>query len=211
MSNFRQKVEIMGQEDISTTDYETKFKGWVYNAVGDFLAAVATENSSLHAGLMVDSNDAGYQDLVDTLPPGAARRATILANGSLRMKNDSNVKGICTNAAYKNKTDCEANSETWSINDKFFVIKDGVFYEFVNRAQVNLFYHQIIKKVSLEHLSDVQALDPNSKRAALITKMQTDYDHDKTVFASDANAAYTSNLLNDPIRLEDAYQKRKVV
>ena len=211
MSNFKQKVEIMGQESMSATDYETKFKGWVYNAVGDFLSSIATQNSSLHAGLMTGPNDPGYQDLVDTLPPGATRRATILANGSMRMKNDANGIGVCSNAAYKSKVDCEANSETWTLNDKFYVIKDGTFYEFANRAQVNLFYHLIIKQVSIEHLTDVQAVDPNSKRAALISKMQTDKDHDTGVFASDATAAYTSNLLNDPIRLEDAYQKRKII
>ena len=201
----------MGGEDITSTDYDTKFKGWAYDAVGEFLSAVATENATLHTGLITGPNDAGYQDLVDTLPPGNARRAGILANGSVYIKNDSNKRGTCDNAAYNNKVDCEANGGTWTTPHKYFVVKDGIFYQFINRAQVNLFYHEVVKGVTLKNLNDLQTNSPNSKRGAVITKLQTDYDHDKSVFASDANATYTATQLNDPIRLEDAYQKKKVI
>jgi len=211
MANFKDRVETMGSETMSTTDYKTNFRSWAYDSVGEFLAEIASENSTLHSGLMVGSGDAGYQDLVDTLPPGNQRRSGILNTGSVYIREDDNSKGVCSNTSYGNKADCEANSETWSTNAKHYIVKDGVFYVFTNLAQNNLAYHSIIKKTSLKWLNAVQTSDPNGKRGALITKMQTDYDHDKSVFASDANAAYTSNQLNDPIRLEDAYQKKKIV
>ena len=211
MSTFRQKLETMSGEGVSTSDHENEYKTWIKDSVDEFLADVATQNSSLHGGLIVNSGDAEYASLVDLLPGDNARKASILKSGSLYIKNDHNGRGVCDQAGYKTKTNCEANGGTWDANRKFFVVNDGVIYKFVNVKQLNLFYHNVVKGASLKHLNHVQTSDPTSKRAAKITKMTTDKTADISVFAGDANANYTSNLLADPIRLEDAYQKKKVV
>tara|TARA_B100000131_G_scaffold280366_1_gene286210 strand:+ start:816 stop:1451 length:636 start_codon:yes stop_codon:yes gene_type:complete len=209
--SFRQKVEIMSNESISTADHSANYKTWVKDAADEFFAALASENSSMHSGLIVSPGDAEYNDLVDQLPPDPNRRAAILSNGSLYWRNDTNGRGVCSVAGYKTKTTCEANSGTWNVNKSYFCVNDGIFYKFVNVKQLNLAYHMFISRVSLKHLTLVQASDPDSKRAAKITKMTSDIDADTALCANDAAAGYTSNNMANPIRLEDAYQKVKVL
>ena len=141
MSTFRQKIEQMSEEAITTSDYESNYKTWVKDSTDDFFSQVGTENSSLLSGLIVGPGHADYASIINELPADPQRQASILSPGSLYWRNDTNKRGICSVAGYKSKVDCEANSGTWSADRWFFCVNDGVIYNFVNVAQLNLAYH----------------------------------------------------------------------
>ena len=228
---FTQNLQAVAKEDITAEEKKTYLNSWVKDAVDEFFAAVAQNDSVMHANLICAQGHADYNDIMDSLPSN--RVNSILAAGSLYIRNETNV-GSCNDPQWRNKVDCEAEgtctdtqynndeaactgasetwtsaNNTWDISGKYYIIRGGVIYTFGTKIeQLNLAMHQIVKRTAIKALEHHQSLSPTGKRGDQIVKLTTESDGDTGIFSADANATYVAGDLNDPINLNTQYQPR---
>jgi len=162
-------IESRAKEIINSSKYnDGSFSTWSLDAAVGLMSDIATENQQFHDNLIVGSSDSGYTDIENEVPAG--HRISAFGANSLYIR-QSSLKGAPASRL-------------------FFALIQGTAYKFVNKEQSVAWYNLFITYITISHLQDLQATNPNTTRASLISQRQTQVAADIVVFCADATASY---------------------
>ena len=162
-------ISAQAKEGIASSKFtDGSFGQWALDAAEDLMDDIATENQQFHDNLIVSNGDAYYSTIQNSIPAG-----------QLTMAFDAN-------SIYIRQSDLS----TREANRLYFAIIKGTVFKFINKKQVTIWYSLLLNYIAISHLEDQQAINPNTARASLISKRQTDVAADIVVMCADAAATY---------------------
>jgi len=167
----RDLISSKAKEGISASKLsDGSFKTWALDAAEELMDDIATENLQFHDNLIRSNGHADYTAIQADIP--AAQLATAFDTGSIYIRS--------------------SDISRRPLDQRFFAIIKGTAYSFVNKKQAVIWYTLLLTYISVAHLQDLQATNPSTARASLITKHEDSVAADITVFCANASATYNT-------------------